>query len=284
MYMMILAWAGVGLYWVLTTVAARLFAYEDTYAQSAPWLAIVPGAVAVLALLLNLGRAGHAGDHLAETYVRNHFRNFAPNALVITNNWYLTSPSYYLQYVKHERPDVAVINRKLIQYPFYMSYARRQYPEIMDQVKDTANPFAQITRQWVNGEQVDTQRLSALYFDMMRAMIARSLESGRPVYLAWDNPGPEEDFISQGLSTHPEGFALRVDAQPFTGTPPDPQFDLRGILTEVVPRDDIAPLVLDEYPIALDRLAAFATQNNHAEDGARYAALANHVRQALSGK
>ena len=38
---------------------------------------------------------------------------------------------YYLQYVRHEHPDVAVIDRKLLQYPFYLNYVTRQYPEIM---------------------------------------------------------------------------------------------------------------------------------------------------------
>jgi hypothetical protein len=85
----------------------------------------------------------------------------------------------------------------------------------------------------------------------------------------------------QGFSTHPEGLALRVDAQPFTGAPADPQFDWRGILTDVVPREDIALLVVDEYPAALDRLAQFAQQNNHPAEAAGFAAQAAQVSQAL---
>src|SRR5205085_5974898 len=59
---------------------------------------------------------------------------------------------------------------------------------------------------------------------------------------------PPNDVVLQSLPTHPEGMSLRVDAQPFTGPPPDPHFDWRGILTDVVPKDDLAHLVIDDYP------------------------------------
>jgi hypothetical protein len=223
---------------------------------------------------------------MAEAFIRNHFNNYAPRAVVITNNWFFVSPSYYLQYVRHERPDVAVINRKLLDKPFYFNYVSRQYPEVMATVKELADPFGEITRRWWDGEQVDSQRLSRLYFDMVHALITRNLAAGRPVYLQWHDPGPEEDFITkglvaQGLSTHPEGMALRVDAQPFKGPPPDPNFDWRGILTDVVPKDEIARVVIADYPVALHQLAAYARQTNHPAEATRFAAEADQVRAAI---
>jgi hypothetical protein len=254
---------------------------QEDGARSVAWAVAIPAALALIALLWNVGRAGHASNYLTESYVRNQFKSFAPGAVVFTNNWYLASPSYYLQYVLKERPDVAIIDRKLLQYPFYLNYARTQYPQVMNTVQEISGPFGDLERRWVNGEQVDAQQVSTLYFDMMKQLIARNVAAGRPVYVQWDRPGPEEDYIMQGFSAHPEGLALRVDAQPFTGAPADPQFDWHGILTDVVPKEDIALTVIDEYPIALDRLAQFAQQNGHQTEAANFAAQATQVRQAL---
>lgn len=282
MYMMFTTWAAVGLHWLLVFIEDRLTPQQEVEShRPSTLIAAIPLGLALLALVWNAGRTGHANDHLADAYVHNQFKNFAPNAVVITNNWYLASPSYYLQLVRRERPDVAVIDHKLLQYPFYFNYATRQYPDVMATVADKAGPFADITRRWVNGEQVDSNQLSNLFFDMIHALIARNLAAGRPVYLQWNSPGQFENYIAQGLSTHPEGLALRVDSQPFTGPPPDPHFDWRGILTEVVPKDDLAHQVIDDYPLALDRLATYAQQNNHPTEAANFATQAGQVRAAL---
>jgi hypothetical protein len=76
-------------------------------------------------------------------------------------------------------------------------------------------------------------------------------------------------------------LALRVDAKPFTAAPPDPQLDWRGILTDVVPKEFIAHLAIDDYPLALDRLATHARQNNHPDEAARFEAQAAQARAAL---
>lgn len=286
MYMAIIAWAGVGLYWLFS------FLSESMAAQSTPaddpvrspallTLGAVSVVLAASALVWNIGRTGHANDHLAEAYVQNQFKNFAPNAIVLTNNWYLVSPGFYMQHVRNERPDLTIIDRKLLQYPFYYNYIKRQHPDVIESVKDMADPFGTITRRWVDGEQVDSNQLSTLYFNMMHELITRNVTAGRPVYLAWHEPGQEEDFIAKGLSTHPEGMALRVDAQPFTGAPLDPQFDWRGILTDVVPKESIALLSLNDYPLALDRLSTYARQTNYPDEAARFEAQAAQVRAAL---
>jgi hypothetical protein len=72
-----------------------------------------------------------------------------------------------------------------------------------------------------------------------------------------------------------------VDAAPFTAAPPDPAFDFRGILTDPVPQDEVAHSVIDAYPAALDRLAAFAQSTNHPTEAQRFAAQAAAVRAAL---
>jgi hypothetical protein len=91
----------------------------------------------------------------------------------------------------------------------------------------------------------------------------------------------EEQQISSGLQVHPEGLAFRADAQPFTAAPPDPGFDFRGILTNPVPKDEVAHSVIDGYAAALDRLTVFAQSNNHPTEAQQFATQAAQVRAAL---
>ncbi|MFL5734014.1 MAG: DUF2723 domain-containing protein, partial [Chloroflexia bacterium] len=157
LYMMFIAWAGVGIWYLGGRIVNSRSAQEPGYEQnrrSRIALAVIPLGLAALALVWNAGRAGHANDHLAEAYVHNEFSAFAPRAVVLTNNWYLVSPSFYLQLVRGEHADVAVIDRKLLQYPFYLDYVTRQYPEVMASVKDLAGPFGEISRRWVDGEAI----------------------------------------------------------------------------------------------------------------------------------
>ena len=111
------------------------------------------------------------------------------------------------------------------------------------------------------------------------------MAAGRPVYFQWADPthlDSESQQISSGFQVHPDGLAFRVDAQPFTAAPPDPAFDLRGILTYPVPQDEVAHSVIDAYPLAArSRLSAFAAANNHPTEAQQFAAQAAQVRAAL---
>jgi hypothetical protein len=291
MYMMIILWAGVGLDWLLRAVAARLAAATTPSPppQSAirnpqsAILALLPLLLGVLALGWNLGRAGHRDDVLAEAYAHNQFQTFAPNAVVLTDNWDLVSPSYYLQYVRGERPDLIIIDKGLTRYPFYLDYMDRQFAPVMDLVRDEEARYRQEERRWVNGEPYDPQ-IGQYYVDFLRAILTRSQAAGRPVYIQWADLAhldAEAQQITSGLQVHPEGLAFRVDAEPFTAAPPDPQFDWRGILTNPVPKDEVAHSVIDAYPAAFDRLAAFARSTNHPTEAQRFTEQAAQVRAAL---
>jgi hypothetical protein len=284
MYMMIILWAGIGLDWLLREFLARPVAGAASAPPiPSPILALAPLLLAGLALGWNLGRAGHRDDVLAEAYAQNQFKTFAPNAVVLTNNWDLVSPSYYLQHVRGERPDLSIIDLGLTRYPFYLDYMDRQFAPLMALVPDEEARYRQEERRWVNGESYSPQ-IGQYYIDFLRGIITKSQAAGRPIYFQWadvNQLSSEEQQISSGLQVHPEGLAFRVDAQPFTAAPPDPGFDFRGILTNPVPKDEVAHSVIDGYAAALDRLTVFAQSNNHPTEAQQFATQAAQVRAAL---
>jgi hypothetical protein len=289
MYMMILFWMGLGLDWAIRAAAAWLDARaaeggEARPLDSARLFAVFPVLLAVLALAWNAGRAGHRNDYLADAYVRNHFKSFAPNAVVLTDNWDLAAPSYYLQYVRNERPDVVIIDKNLVRYPFYLDYMDRQYGAVLAPVRSIMTEYRALNRRWVDGAALtpqELQQLSALYIGLLRGIAEQSLAAGRPIYLQWVTPDADSQQIGRDFNAHPEGMAVRLDREPYTGPPPDPDFDLRGISYDVVPKDEVAHQVIDFYVPALERLAGFAAQHNHAREAALFSAQADLLRQAL---
>ena len=54
---------------------------------------------------------------------------------MLTNSWDLVAGSYYLQHVRGERTDVAIIDKALFRYPFYVSYLERVYPDLVRQTE-----------------------------------------------------------------------------------------------------------------------------------------------------
>ena len=293
MYMMAFMWAGVGLYELLNGLALRLEPTSDVRApavtavraalnpqRTATLLLVVPLVLALAAFAWNMGRAGHKDDYTGKTYMRNHFNNFEQNAVVITDNWYIVSPTYYLQQVLGERKDVAVIDKNLLRYPFYIDYVDRQYADVLAPAKEAEAKYRQQERIWYADPDKQYPELPQLYTDFVRAIITGNLGI-RPVYVEWYTPDQEASAISQGFNMHPDGLTLRVESEPYTGPLPDIQLDWKGILTDPVPKDRLAHWVQDYYVTALERMVSYARSTNNSAQADRWAALASQVRAAL---
>ncbi|MFL5731934.1 MAG: protein O-mannosyl-transferase family [Chloroflexia bacterium] len=278
-YMMVLIWSAVGVHWALRRGDAipRPNEYRVAFTRYLGGLAVL--LLVLGAFWVNVGRAGHANDYVAEEYVRNGFDNFAQKAVVLTNDYDFVGPSYYLQYVLHARTDVAVIDKDLLRYPFYIDYIDRRYGPLLAQIQDEEKKYKEQERLWVNGTQ--TRELGTSYVQFLRAIITQAMDAGRPVYLHWTNGGAEEKAISEGFLTHPEGLALRVDRQPFNGPPPDPHFRLDGILTSKIFLDELDYGVATLYPGTYDRLARYAAAHNYPAEASHFQDLATQLRFAL---
>lgn len=289
MYMMLLFWAGIGFGWFMQAVAAwvskRRQPQQGT-AQSAathypsPTVLALPIALAALTVLWNVGRAGHYNDYTGEEFVRNRLDNLPQNAILITDSWYIMSPTYYMQQVLGQRRDVAVIDKNLARYPFYLDYMDRQYAQALAPVKAEEQKYRQQESLWYANQPYDPN-LPQYFTDFMRAIITKNMAAGRPVYFEWYANDQETAAISQGFQTHPDGLMLKVDAQPYVGPVPNPTLNFTGILTNRVPKDRVAHWVLDYYVVELQRMADYARSRNDTAAAARYSQLADQVSEAL---
>ncbi len=183
----------------------------------------------VLALAVGVwrGRTLNRGwDTIPADYVYNALGTVAPDALVLTTDWQLYSPTLYKQGVEGFRPDVLVIDLWLWQNrPWYVEAIMRRYPDLAARWQPALGAFLDELWRFEAGTLEDTGRIAAAYRELLTRM---ATASGRPVYLDVNALAHyQEQGATWGGVEVPEGLFFRVyrEAPPTTLPPLDWRLD-----------------------------------------------------------
>jgi hypothetical protein len=253
-----------------------------------PAILLVLGAVLPLVgLLANWGMAGHRDNYTGELFVRNAFKNFSENAVVLTNYWDLTSSAFYLQHVLNERRDVVIIDKSTLRNPFYLDYLERNYPDVVSKNAAAFTEYKALLREWVDTGRVP-QKLPDAYIAALNGFIDTNLGQ-RPVYAFFVAPGSDVQerqeiralFENRESQLVPDGFGSRIAVGPEDLRAHDPQFDLRGVTVDKVPLDEIEAATIALYPTSLQSIGAYMQNSQVPEDkevGTRLVAQAHELQ------
>jgi hypothetical protein len=139
---------------------------------------------------------------------RAQLRALPRNALLFTQQWdYTTSPSYYLQAVEGERPDVTVVSTTLLREPWYTRELLRRSPETVAPVWPQLDAFLAAAEPYEEGRAFDVRQVRNAWEGFTAALIDSALRT-RPVYATLG-------VTLKGLDGRvlvPEGLACRVAA------------------------------------------------------------------------
>ena len=107
-------------------------------------LAVIP-AVAIA--------ANHAFDNrrnyfIARDYVENLMMTVPPGGMLLTLDWQVYSPMFYLREMEGYRRDAVVIDINQLRRSWYFGYLERAYPRTMDQARPEVNAFLEDLRRW----------------------------------------------------------------------------------------------------------------------------------------
>ncbi|MBI3974283.1 MAG: hypothetical protein HY332_23640 [Chloroflexi bacterium] len=72
-----------------------------------------------------------ADDRTAAGFAALVARSAPPNAIVLTAGDQDTFALWYWHFVEGDRPDVAVVARGLVRFPWYRDHLRRLYPDLI---------------------------------------------------------------------------------------------------------------------------------------------------------
>lgn len=205
----------IGPYFFLAQAALALLAgyAVATLALVRPWAALLAAALAVGPLLVANRDVSERGDYLVEDFARNMFRSLAPGALVISYQWdHWVSPALYLQNVEGVRPDVLVLDKRLVQRGWYVEQLARRQPRL---VRGAEPELRALLRAIEQADAAAGPELGRRVDAFLQAVVD-TVSPERPVYVTLD----VEDSFPAGYRQVPEGLALRL-YRPERVPPPD---------------------------------------------------------------
>jgi tetratricopeptide (TPR) repeat protein len=214
------------------------------------WLprAWVPVTVSFLVLLLPASALGanwpfnnRRHYFIAHDYVDNMLGSMEPNGLLLTLDWQVVAPFFYVQEIEQRRRDVKVVDINLLRRSWYFDYLQRSYPELISRSQDRVDTFTVELKQWEHDpgayarDAKLTQRIATAFDALIRSFVRHELEVA-PVYLTSDllfQAEEQEQEIAQWLSRNyqliPHGLFFKLETERGFHDPGALQLQLRGL-------------------------------------------------------
>jgi hypothetical protein len=210
-YICVALWAAVGVHGlVLWTARLRL------RPGLAGWgIPLVCGSVV---LLVNYPRVDQSTNAIVEDYTANMFASLEKNALVISYQWdFWVSASYYVQYVRGERVDVAVVDKELLRRSWYLRELQVRHPWLLERSRGEVEAFRREVDKFEHDLPYNPAVIQARYEEMIRSFIRVQI-ADRPVYVTSEI----EPEFSREWQRVPRGLASRLYADTLFHPSPAP--------------------------------------------------------------
>jgi hypothetical protein len=168
-------------------------------------LAILPAAV-------NLRRAGAQGNYVSEDFGRNHMVSAPDRAIVMTTNWDIYSPAFYLRQINHERLDLCMIDKELLRRTWYFQSLQSEYPWLVEHSRTEIDNYLRFLDQFEHGTLRDVKGIQDAYIAMISSFVTRNPE--RRSFMTFDDRMDNDaKSILPGWLRIPRGllFELRPD-------------------------------------------------------------------------
>jgi hypothetical protein len=198
-YAAIAAFAAFGIYDVISR-----FTGTKTIAVSALLLSTFVG----VEVRSNWDSTDESGNYLVEDYSRAIISSVHPNALILSYQWdYFIAGSYYLQFIKRERPDVVVIDKELLRRSWYFEQIKRNHPDVYERSRREIALFQEELYKFEHDLPYDPAAIEGRYNAMINSFFDNNA-STRPLYVTSEI----EQHLAPGYQRVPEGLVFRLYA------------------------------------------------------------------------
>ncbi len=279
--------AAVGLRWLLGLAAFKRESPTALALTTAVLVFIAPAA----ALASNWPFNNRRHYFIAHDYVKNILASTERDSLLLTLDWQIASPMFYVREIEHMRPDVKVVDVNLLRRLWYFDYLKRAYPELIGRSRDKVDSFVAELKQWDNdpkayaNDAMLTQRIASKFQDMITSFVTREREIAS-VYITNDLVFQTEqkdkeltEWLTSRYQLVPHGLVFKLEADRGFHDPGQLHLETRGLTdgTLKFETDDVVSLkVLPVYETML------VNRGRYFSFYERYAQAAEAFRVALA--
>ena len=192
------------------TAYGIFFIIEWTENKS-PWikaiLVIIICALPFIQIIFNWEKVDETKNKIPQQFVEKAFFDLEPNAIVLASQWdYFISPSLYYQFIRHERCDVTVVDKSLIQNrSWYFLQLEHNAPWLMKQIHPAANLFLMELNKFENDIPFNHEVIQSRWQNLLSQIVEQSLPE-HPVYI---DARIDQEFSTEYHRT-PAGLFLRL--------------------------------------------------------------------------
>jgi tetratricopeptide (TPR) repeat protein len=255
----------------IATGCGASFVLRQLFTKWPQQSAKVAKAIALVVLLplitfsSNYPFTNHRNFYLASDYISNIERPIQANGMLLTSDWQVYSPLFYLREIEQQRRDITAVDVNLLRRSWYFDYLKAQYPELINGSQNAVDAYLADLRRWEQDPDLFarsaplTRQINDHFHQMILAFVEKHQHIAA-VYVTLEvGVGSAEDKeLSQALGQKyrlvPEGLVFRLGSEQDFGNSSQPELVTRGLNdgTFKFTSDDVVTLkVLSAYTIMM---------------------------------
>ncbi len=197
--------------------------------------------IPLIALVSNFSFNNRSSYFIAHDYVDNIFKTVAPNALLLTNDWQVYSPTLYVREIEQQRKDMVVIDINQLRRWWYFDYLKQVYPDLINNSREKVDAFLEDLINWERHPDLYAKdvtlnkRINDRFYEMIFSFIANHIKNA-PVYVTQEialRQSGQDAELAQGLNEKykiiPQGLVFRIAQEATLAESEKPQLNTRGL-------------------------------------------------------
>lgn len=230
--------------------------------------------LSIIAVSTNYKENDESKNHYVEQFTMNIFKNVEPNGIVISSQWdFWVSASWYYHFVKHIRPDIAVIDKELLRRSWYYIFLERNYPDIYNHSKPEVDRFLGELYKFEHNIPYDTKYIMKLFSDMLTSFVTNN--AGRRIYTTWEIEQNKNEPFAADYIRVPDGLMFRLvnkDSLQNNYVKDYKLYDFSFTPTDI--KDYYHETLMLSYAVMLTGSANYLVSLNRIDDAKKYLNLA----------
>ena len=180
--------------------------------------------ICIIPLSQNFSKVDESKNYFVSDYTMNIFRSASENSIIFSSQWdFWISSSFYQQYVKNIRPDIAVIDKELMRKSWYMNHIQKQYPDIYNKsrtefetylnelLKFEKNP-ERYTKPVTESDRQDLSKIQNSFLNLLNSIVDKNYGE-RNIYTTFEIEQEKNERFGKDYVRVPEGLLIKYSKE-----------------------------------------------------------------------